>query len=175
MYKKVLNYIKKSHQKRIIKLFKYFGDSNDINVNTKFIFPQNIEIKSFVYIGPGGYLNGQGGLIIKSGTIIGPNITIYTSNHRFRDADFLPYDSVNELKPVTINENVWIGGNVIITPGSNIGEGCVIGAGCVVSGNIPPCSIVVGNPCQIIKSRDINHYNKLKAENKIYLKDKLST
>ena len=98
---------------------------------------------------------------------------MHSANHNYKDSKYIPYDETFDFRKVTIGENVWIGGNVIITPGSTIGEGCIIGAGCVVSGIISPLSIVVGNPCKIIKTRDFNHYYKLKSENKIYLKEKI--
>lgn len=54
-------------------------------------------------------------------------------------------------RPVIIDDNVWIGTNVFILPGTHIGAGSVIGACSVVRGKIPPCSLVAGNPATIIK------------------------
>lgn len=108
-----------------------------------------------------------------NGVIIGTNLVIHSANHHYKNSKYIPYDETFDFKKVTIGENVWIGGNVIITPGSNIGEGCIIGAGTVVSGTIPSLSIVIGNPCKIIKNRDYDHYYRLKNENKIYLKEKI--
>lgn len=55
---------------------------------------------------------------------------------------------------VIIGKNVWIGDKVSILPGVHIGDGCVIGANTVVTHNIPPYSLVVGNPGKIIKTLD---------------------
>lgn len=55
------------------------------------------------------------------------------------------------VKDVTIGKNVFIGQRAIILPGVTIGDNSIIGAGCVVSKSIPENSIVVGNPCKIIK------------------------
>ena len=55
--------------------------------------------------------------------------------------------------PVKIGDKVWIGGGVTILPGVTIGDNSVIGAGSVVTKDIPPYSVVVGNPAQIIKKR----------------------
>lgn len=129
---------------------------------------QHISIGDYVYIGPGAKLYGVGGIAVEKGTIIGPDVTIYSANHVFRDANYIPYDQRVETKPVTIGENVWIGGNVIIVPGTNIGEGCIVGAGSVVTGKIAPFSIIAGNPAKVIGSRDAEHYNRLKKEHKIY-------
>lgn len=58
------------------------------------------------------------------------------------------------LKGDTIVENdVWIGQNVTIMPGSHIGDGAIIGANSTVAGNIPPYSVAVGNPCRVVRMR----------------------
>lgn len=54
-------------------------------------------------------------------------------------------------KEVVIADNVWIGLNCIILPGSKIGNGSVIGAGSVVRGEIPPYSVAVGNPAIVVR------------------------
>ncbi|MGB1251174.1 MAG: DapH/DapD/GlmU-related protein [Candidatus Promineifilaceae bacterium] len=55
-------------------------------------------------------------------------------------------------KPITIGNNVWLGGHVIVLPGVTIGDGSVIGAGSVVTGNIPPRSLAVGTPAKVIRT-----------------------
>ncbi len=62
-------------------------------------------------------------------------------------------DKIEELKEITIGNDVFIGMNVTILDGVNIGDGAVIGAGAVVSRDIPPYAIAVGNPIQILKFR----------------------
>jgi acetyltransferase-like isoleucine patch superfamily enzyme len=58
-------------------------------------------------------------------------------------------------KEVVIEDDVWLGYNVIVLPGVTIGKGSVIGAGSVVSKDIPPYSIAIGNPARVIKKREI--------------------
>ena len=169
---KIRNKFKSHKLLNLLKKLKKFGDLNDISVDTQIVYPERVEIGSYIYIGPGARINGLGGLEIKSGTIIGPNLILHSANHKFKQSRFIPYDETFDFRKVTIGENVWVGGNVIIVPGTEIGEGCIIGAGSVVSGKIAPLSIVVGNPCRVIKTRDAEHYYKLKKENKIYLKNK---
>ena len=55
-------------------------------------------------------------------------------------------------EPVTIGNNVWIGGSVTILPDVTIGDNVTIGAGSVVTKDIPSNSIAVGNPCKVIKT-----------------------
>lgn len=66
-------------------------------------------------------------------------------------------------KPVLIGNNVWIGENVVILPGSNIGDGCIIGANSVVCSDIEPYSISVGAPSKVIKKWNSNklHWDKV--------------
>ncbi len=81
---------------------------------------------------------------------IGPNVSIYTACH---STDPVERNSRREwAKPVTIGDNVWIGGSVTILPGVTIGDNVTIGAGSVVVGDIPSGSIAVGNPCRVVKN-----------------------
>lgn len=83
---------------------------------------------------------------------IGPNVSIYTACH--------PLDVENRNKalewsePVTIGDNVWIGGSATILPGVTIGDNVVIGGGSVVTKDVPSNVVVGGNPARIIKHLD---------------------
>jgi acetyltransferase-like isoleucine patch superfamily enzyme len=65
-------------------------------------------------------------------------------------------ESTIKASPITIKDNVWIGANSIILPGVNIGEGSVVAAGSIVNKDVPPYSLVGGNPAKIIKTYDSN-------------------
>ena len=81
---------------------------------------------------------------------IGPNVSIYTACH---STDVTERNTRREWAlPVTIGDNVWIGGSVTILPGVTIGDNITIGAGSVVTRDIPSDSVAVGNPCKVIKS-----------------------
>ena len=81
---------------------------------------------------------------------IGPNVSIYTACH---STDPVERDTRREwAEPVTIGDNVWIGGSVTILPGVTIGDNVTIGAGSVVTKDIPSNSVAVGNPCRVIKN-----------------------
>ena len=81
---------------------------------------------------------------------IGPNVSIYTACH---STDPVERNTRQEwAKPVTIGNNVWIGGSVTILPGVTIGDNVTIGAGSVVTRDIPSNTIAVGNPCKVVKS-----------------------
>lgn len=64
--------------------------------------------------------------------------------------------------PIIIGKNVWIGSHCVILPGVEICDGAVIGSGSIVGQSVPKCAVVIGNPAQIIKYRDLDSYDKLK-------------
>ena len=81
--------------------------------------------------------------------LLAPNVSIYTAGHPVHP------DSRNSGYeygiPVSIGNNVWIGGSVVILPGVSIGDNVVVGAGSVVTKGIPDNVIAAGNPCRIIR------------------------
>jgi acetyltransferase-like isoleucine patch superfamily enzyme len=86
---------------------------------------------------------------IGDNVLIAPNVAIYTAGHPL---DYKLRNEENEFAyPVTIGDNVWIGGNVVINPGVTIGNNSVIGSGSVVTKNIPDNVLAVGNPCRVIR------------------------
>lgn len=135
--------------------------------------PGHITVGNHVYVGPESYIWAKGGLTIGSNVIIGPRVTIHTVNHRYLDANLLPYDAGSYALPVTIESNVWIGGHVMIAPGVRIGEGAVVAMGAVVTRDVPPGAVVGGNPARVIKHRDPEHYRRLVEQQAFYLEAKL--
>ena len=79
----------------------------------------------------------------------GPGVHIYTATHPVDPDERAAF--IEFAKPVRIGDKVWVGGNVTICPGVEIGENTVIGAGSVVTKNIPANVIAAGNPCRVIK------------------------
>ena len=82
--------------------------------------------------------------------LIGPNVQLLTPTH---PVDPRPRkDKLEAAKPITIGDNVWLGGGVIVCPGVTIGDNSVIGAGSVVTRDVPPNSVAVGNPARVIRT-----------------------
>lgn len=81
---------------------------------------------------------------------IGPNVQIYTADHPLDPQ--LRRTGLESGRPVSIGNNVWIGGGAIILPGVCIGDDAVVGAGSVVTRDVPAGATVVGNPARIHQS-----------------------
>ena len=80
---------------------------------------------------------------------IGPNVQLLTPTHPI---DPTPRrDKLEAAQPITLGENVWLGGGVIVCPGVTIGDNSVIGAGSVVTKDVPANVVVVGNPARVIR------------------------
>lgn len=82
--------------------------------------------------------------------MIGPNVDIYTVNHPMTPQGRRDY--LAQSKPVTIGNDVWIGGKVTITPGVTIGNNVVIAAGAVVTKDVPDNVLIGGVPARVLKS-----------------------
>jgi len=86
---------------------------------------------------------------IGSRTLFGPNVQIYTATHPINYKERA--SGLEYAKPITIGEDVWIGGSAVICPGVTIGNRTIIGAGSVVTKDIPDDVFAAGNPCRVIR------------------------
>lgn len=80
---------------------------------------------------------------------LAPGVHIYTATHPIKAEERC--SGVEYGKPVTIGDNVWIGGRAVILPGVNIGNNVVVAAGAVVTKDVPDNVVVAGNPAKIVK------------------------
>ena len=113
------------------------------------------------------FIESSGGVSIGEYFHCGRSLTIFSTNHNYKNPKSIPYDSLVINKPVQIKDFVWIGANVTIVPGVTIGEGVVVGSGSVVTKDIPDFAVIGGNPAVIIKYRDQKIFNDLK-KNKLF-------
>lgn len=116
----------------------------------------------------GMIIKGFGEVIFGDNFHSGSDCLIITSNHNFDYGKSIPYDHTHILKKVKIGNNVWFGDRVIVLGNVNIGEGVIVQAGSVVTKDVPDFSIVGGSPAKVFKTRNIEHYLKLKNENKFH-------
>lgn len=115
--------------------------------------------------GVGDVLIGHHTLIGMGNVIIGPikignnvifaqNIVASALNHEYKDVDIPIYEQKIITMPIIIEDDCWIAANAVITAGVIIGKHSVVAAGAVVTKNVPPFSVVAGNPAKLIKQFD---------------------
>jgi len=107
-------------------------------------------------------INGNGKVVIGDNFHSGTDCLFITSIHKYENATRIPYDSNYIDKPIIIQDNVWIGDRVTIIGKVVIGEGAIVQAGSVVVKDVPSGGIVGGNPAQLFKRRNMDHYLDLK-------------
>ncbi|MGJ9404217.1 sugar O-acetyltransferase [Arthrobacter sp. KK5.5] len=81
---------------------------------------------------------------------IGPNVQLLTPTHPLEPQP--RRDKLEAARPITIGDNVWIGGGATILPGVAVGENSIVGAGAVVTKDVPANTVVVGNPARVARS-----------------------
>ncbi|MGL4798196.1 MAG: sugar O-acetyltransferase [Cellulosilyticaceae bacterium] len=118
----------------------------------------NIEIGNNFYANHNLIILDDAKVTIGNYVFIGPDCGIYTAGHPI-DVE-QRNEGLEYAYPVTIGNNVWIGGGVKIVPGVTIGDNTIIGAGSVVTKDVPSNVIAAGNPCKVI--REITEEDKYK-------------
>lgn len=101
------------------------------------------------FINRNAYLMDEAKITIGENCFIGPNVGLYTANHALVASE--RNTGIEIALPITLEDNVWLGGNVCIVPGVTIGTGSVIGANSLVSKDIPANVVAAGNPCRVIR------------------------
>lgn len=109
----------------------------------------NIEIGENLFINMNCVILDEAKVTFGDNVFIAPNCGFYTAGHPL---DVEQRNSGLEYAyPITIGNNVWIGANVCVLPGVNIGDNTVIGAGSIVTKSIPSNVLAAGNPCRVIR------------------------
>ncbi len=131
----------------------------------RFLKSKNISLGEAVHIGEGALFVSHGGIAIGRNTIISRNCTIRSRDHAF-DGDLIPFSKSYNDSSVAIGKGVWIGMNVTVNPGVNIGDFSIIASNAVVTRNVPEGEIWGGIPAKKIVSRDIVKLRTLASKNK---------
>lgn len=137
----------------------------DVMPYNKFVLGNDSTIEDFATInnGVGDIIIGERSRIGLSNTLIGPvtvgndvifaqNIVASGLNHGYEDINTPISKQTVITLPIIIEDEAWIGANAVITAGVTIGKHSIVAAGCVVVKDVPPYSIVGGNPGKILKS-----------------------
>lgn len=147
------NHIAPDNEKRITQLLSEILGKSDENTT---ILPNfYCDYGKNIYVGKNFFANFNCTILdvakvqIGDNVMFAPNVAVYTAGHPVHP------DSRNSGYEygigITIGDNVWVGGSVVINPGVKIGNNVVIGSGSVVTKDIPDNMIAVGNPCKCIR------------------------
>jgi acetyltransferase-like isoleucine patch superfamily enzyme len=115
---------------------------------------QGLKVGNNSSIGPYGYIGCSGYIEIGDNVMISPRVSIYSENHNFSETDIPMLEQGVTRSFVKIEDDCWIAANAVILAGVTVGEGSIVAAGAVVTKDVPPFSLVAGNPAQVIKSRN---------------------
>ena len=100
-------------------------------------------------------ISGTQSVRIEQGALLARNVYIADHGHAFHDPDeAIHRQGLASIEPVRIGPRSWLGQNVVVLPGTDIGAGSIIGANSVVRGVIPPRSVAVGAPAKVVRSLD---------------------
>jgi maltose O-acetyltransferase len=130
----------------------------EVGADTVIRSPLYVDYGSNFSIGSGCFANfGLVALDVAPITIgddvqIGPNVQLLTPTHPIEPGP--RRDKWESAEPITIGDNVWLGGGAIVCPGVTIGENTVVGAGAVVTKDLPANVVAVGNPARVVRSLD---------------------
>ena len=138
-------------------LLKLFGAKIRLHVriyrSVKIYAPWNLEIigeHGPVCIGPRVEIYNKDKVVFGNDIVVSQDSYICAATHDVTSP------SMNLVtKPIVINDQVWIAAKATILPGVTVGEGVIVGACSVVSKDVPPWSIVVGNPAEVVKKREL--------------------
>lgn len=136
----------------LLKEFASCGENTTILEGLIVDNPKGLFIGNNFICNRGCHINAGGTVRIGNGVLLGPNVKIWSVNHKFDDLSIPIIQQGYKYGEVVIGDDVWIGANVFIAPGVNIGKRSVIGACTVLTKSVSPFSMVVGNPGKVIKT-----------------------
>lgn len=125
--------------------------SSSVHWRAEFYHPGGIVIGANCIVGDTCFLDGRDGIRLGRNVNIGSHVSIYTRQHDVDDPDFAEVGG-----PVDVGDYAWIASHAVVLPGVSIGEGAVVAAASVVTKDVPPYTLVGGNPACVIRERNHN-------------------
>lgn len=135
-------------------ILKLFGAEIGIDVivkpNVNIKYPWKLKVGDYVWIGEGVWIDNLDFVYLGSHSCISQGALLFCGNHDYSKSSF---DLI--VRPIVLEDGVWIGAKSIVCPGVVIGSHGVLSTGSVLSDDIKPYEIYRGNPAKKIKSRTI--------------------
>ena len=138
------------HRRILTQLLGALGEDAEIRPPLYCDYGYQIRVGARTFINVGLVALDCAAITIGEDVQIGPNVQLLTPTHPL-DAE-LRRAKWEAAKPITIGDNVWLGGGVIVLAGVTVGENTVVGAGAVVTKDLPANVVAVGNPARVSRS-----------------------
>jgi acetyltransferase-like isoleucine patch superfamily enzyme len=132
------------------RFFQHVGANTVIQSGLRVTNPERIWIGANCNFAQGVFITGGGGVKIGDWVGFGPDVKVWSVNHRFEDPNTPWLLQGWEMKEVVIEDDVWLGANVFVMPGVTIGKGAIVSACAVVGRTVPAYSLVAGNPARVV-------------------------
>lgn len=130
-------------------LFGALGTNPEIDAPFFCEYGQHIHIGDDFVAGPNCVLTDVGKITIGDRVRLGPGVHLYAVARPFDPAQRA--EGLEQAAPISIGDDVWVGGGTIVNPGISIGAGTTIGSGSVVLEDVPAGVFACGNPCQVVR------------------------
>lgn len=153
----------------LVKLLEHVGENVYVEPPFRCDYGCNISVGDNFYSNYDCIIIDVAKVKIGNNVMFGPRVGLYTAGHPI-DAE-IRNSGLEFGHPITIGDNVWIGGNAVINPGVTIGGNTIIGSGSVVTKDIPDHVIAVGNPCRVLRKITEEDKNYWEAQRRAYLED----
>jgi maltose O-acetyltransferase len=126
------------------------GDGVVVRPPLRMDYGSQTTIGARTFINAGAVILDVGRVTIGADVQIGPNVQLLTPTHPLEPV--LRRTGAEAAEPISIGDNVWLGGGVIVCPGVTVGADTVVGAGAVVTRDLPAGVLAVGNPARVLRT-----------------------
>jgi acetyltransferase-like isoleucine patch superfamily enzyme len=114
-----------------------------------------IVIKAHTHIGMGATISAIQRIVLEKHVLLARNVYISDHGHAYEDVNTpIMFQGIRDIRPVSIGEHTWIGQNVCVMPGVQIGKHCVVGGNSVVTRDLPDFCVAVGSPARVVRQYD---------------------
>lgn len=134
------------------KLFGEVGDDATVIPSFRCDYGYNVGVGDDFFANCGCVVLDVAPVVFGENCLLGPGVHVYTATHPIDPAERAAGREFGD--PVTVGDDVWIGGRAVIAPGVSVGDGAVVAAGAVVVDDVPARTVVGGNPAEVIRRSD---------------------
>lgn len=140
----------KKRQRLLRKILGKVGIDCYIEPSLQCSYGFNLEVGDHFFANSNCFFMDDAKITFGDHVFIGPNCAFYTAQHPIHPVQ--RNRKIERAIPISVGNNVWLGGNCVVLPGVKIGSNTVIGAGSIVTKDIPANVVAVGNPCRVLRS-----------------------